>query len=70
MNQRTNLELIPNQHQIAKPVFPSHEVEESFFRSFYESIKPELDRLAELRARSNELARHHWVSGLPALAYS
>jgi len=44
-----------------KPAFETPEEEEKFRREFHEAVKPELDRLAEARRRSEEDATHHYV---------
>jgi len=44
-----------------EPAFKTREEEERFRAEFAAAVKPELDRLAEARRKSEEAAMHHYV---------
>lgn len=53
-------ELFPGSAALMKPVFDSYEDYEQFRQGFYESVRPELERLAEARRISEEEAMRRW----------
>ncbi len=55
------LELIPDVKEISKPLFDTEEAYQKFRSSYYEEMKPELDRQREARRLSEEAARRHFV---------
>jgi hypothetical protein len=55
------LELIPDVKEIGKPFFDTEEEYQKFRASYYEDMKPELDRQREARRLSEEAARRHFV---------
>ncbi len=55
------LELIPNQEENSHPLFEDEEAYQKFRASYYEQIKPELDRQREARRLSEEDSRKHFV---------
>lgn len=60
MTQRTDLELIPDQRRIAHKTFESSVELDEFWQSLLETVRPELDRLAEARRASEEDAKRRW----------
>jgi hypothetical protein len=60
MTKTLELELVPNQKKLAKLVFKNQEEYEKFRRSFYNEVKPSLDKWAEARQRSEEEAKRRW----------
>ncbi len=57
----TQFELISGQEKISKPLFDTEEAYQKFRTSYYEKIKPELDRQREARRLSEEDSRKHFV---------
>ena len=57
----TQLELIPDQGKKSKPLFENEKAYQEFRASYYEQIKPELDRQREARRLSEEDSRKHFV---------
>ncbi len=55
------LELIPDQKNRSEPLFDTEEAYQKFRASYYEQIKPELDRQREARRLSEEDSRKHFV---------
>jgi hypothetical protein len=55
------LRLVPDQSKKSKPLFMNEEAYQKFRASFYEQVKPELDRNREARRLSEEAARRHLV---------
>ena len=51
------LELVPNEADISKPLFPDDAAYQQFRESFIESMAPELERLQEARRKSEQEAR-------------
>lgn len=51
------LELVPNQKELSRPLFPSEEAYLAFCESFSEEVRPELERLEEARRKSELEAR-------------
>jgi hypothetical protein len=60
MTQRTDLELIPDQHQIAHQMFESQSELDEFWQSLLEQVRPELERFAVARRASEEDAKRRW----------
>lgn len=55
------IELIPNQKEKSSPLSPTRKAYERFRDEFYHEVKPTLDLHRELRALSEEAAKHHYV---------
>ena len=51
------IELVPNEAEVAKPLFSSDEAYNEFRESFMDEVIPELDRLLEARRKSEQEAR-------------
>lgn len=60
MTQRADLELIPHEDEIARPVFNTQVEADEFWERFLVLVRPELDRLAEARRSSEEEAKRRW----------
>lgn len=54
------IELFTGSNQLFESVFESFEDYEKFREDFYESVRPELERLAEARRISEEEAMRRW----------
>ncbi len=54
-------ELIPDQDKKSKPLFATEEDYQKFRASYYELMKPQLDRQREARRLSEEDSRKHFV---------
>ncbi|HNY42273.1 MAG TPA: hypothetical protein PKJ41_17850 [Bryobacteraceae bacterium] len=52
-----DIELVPNETAISKPLFADDATYQQFRESFIESMIPELERLQEARRKSEEEAR-------------
>lgn len=48
----SNLELVPNEAQVAKPLFPTDKAYNEFRESFMNEAIPELERLLDARRKS------------------
>lgn len=56
----SDLELFEGSNELGKDVFASFQEYEKFRTDFYESIRPELEQLADARRRSEEEAMRRW----------
>jgi len=61
MTELLDLELIADQNKISTPAFASKEDYEKFVEEFYADVRPELERLAEARIKSEEEARRRRI---------
>ncbi len=51
------IELIPNEAEVAQPLFSDEDAYNRFRESFMDEVIPELDRLLEARRKSEQEAR-------------
>ncbi len=56
----TDIELFAGSNELLQAVFPSFQDYEDFREEFYNSLKPEFERLAEARRISEEEAMRRW----------
>ena len=56
-----SLEVIPEQKELAQPLFKSEHEYQEFRRSYTEAVTPELERLREARRQSEEQSKQHWM---------
>lgn len=56
----SEIELFPGSNELVEPVFNSFQEYERFREGFYESMRPDLERLAEARRISEEEAMRRW----------
>jgi cyclopropane fatty-acyl-phospholipid synthase-like methyltransferase len=59
-SQTQEFELFPGSNTLFESVFESHREYERFREDFYETVRPELERLAEARRKSEEEAMRRW----------
>lgn len=56
----SEIELFPGSSGLSEPVFPSFQDYERFREDFYESVRADLEELAEARRVSEEEAMRRW----------
>jgi hypothetical protein len=58
--QYQEFELFPGSNDISEAVFETFQEYERFREGFYASVRPELEKLAESRRKSEEEAMRRW----------